>query len=76
MTDVSLLKNPVFLIPCLANLFAAIGLFIPFVYIVDRAVSLGVRPENAAFLISVIGQCPCLSLSVTAFLFLFDSVLA
>ena len=66
MTDVSLLKNPVFLIPCLANLFAAIGLFIPFVYIVDRAVSLGVQPENAAFLISVIGWCR------TDCLFLFD----
>jgi len=57
MTDLSLLKNPVFLVPCLANLFAAIGLFIPFVYIVDRAVELGVTEEKAAFLISIIGQC-------------------
>jgi len=55
MTDLTLLRNPVFLIPCLANLFAAIGLFIPFVYVVNRAVTFGVPPENAAFLISVIG---------------------
>jgi len=61
MTDLSLLSNPVFLIPCLANLFAAIGLFIPFVYIVDRSVDLGVQAEQAAFLISVIGQSVCLS---------------
>ena len=69
MTDLSLLRNPVFLIPCLANLFAAIGLFIPFVYIVDRAVALGIQPEKAAFLLSVIGQCPrlCLPYRLSAF---------
>ena len=54
-----------FLIPCLANLFAAIGLFIPFVYVVDRSVALGVKPEMAAFLISVIGQSLSFSLSVS-----------
>jgi len=72
MTDSSLLANPVFLIPCVANMFAVIGLFIPFVYIVDRAVALGIQPENAAFLISVIGQCmpACLCLSLVRCLFL------
>ena len=60
MTDLSLLRNPAFLIPCLANLFAAIGLFIPFVYIVDRAVSFGVEPETAAFLLSVTGMSRCI----------------
>ena len=45
-----------FLIPCLANLFAAIGLFIPFVYVVPRSEALHIEPEKAAFLISVIGQ--------------------
>jgi len=65
MTDLSLLRNPLFLIPCLANLFAAIGLFIPFVYIVDRSVALGVQPETAAFLISVIGWSLPLSLCVS-----------
>jgi len=64
MTDLSLLRNPMFLIPCLANLFAAIGLFIPFVYVVDRSVALGVKPETAAFLISVIGQSLHVCLSV------------
>jgi len=58
MTDLSLLANPVFLIPCLANLFATIGLFIPFVYIIDRAVAFGIEPEKAAFLLSVTGLCP------------------
>jgi len=55
MTDLSLLRKPIFLIPCLANLFGAIGLFIPFVYSTDRAISLGVDPQQAAFLLSVIG---------------------
>jgi predicted MFS family arabinose efflux permease len=56
MTDLSLLKNPLFFIPCLTNLFGAVGLFIPFVYIAKRAIDLDVPKQNAAFLLSVIGK--------------------
>jgi len=55
MTDVALLRDPLFFIPCLANLFGAFGLFIPFVYMTKRAVELGVPETQAAFLLSVIG---------------------
>lgn len=55
MTDLSLLREPSFFIPCLANLFGAIGLFIPFVYSTDRAISHGVERQQAAFLLSIIG---------------------
>lgn len=68
MTDISLLYQPVFLIPCLANLFGAIGLFIPFVYSSDRAISLGVEPQSAAFLLSVIGITNTLGRILAGFL--------
>lgn len=37
MLDVSLLKNPVFIIICISNMFGMAGLYIPFVYLVDAA---------------------------------------
>jgi len=50
------LVDPKFFLPCLANLFGAIGLFIPFVYLVDRAVlTYGIPKTQASFLLSVIG---------------------
>jgi hypothetical protein len=56
MMDVSLLKDPLFLVPCLGNLFGAIGLFIPYIYITQKAMALGIEDSQAAFLLSVIGM--------------------
>lgn len=38
MMDVSLLRNPVFLLICISNVFGMAGLYIPFFYLVDAAV--------------------------------------
>ena len=57
MLDVSLLTNLGFMCICLGNIFAMIGFYVPFVYIVDRAVLLGIDKTKASFLLSVIGKC-------------------
>ena len=57
MLDISLLKDPSFLLVCLGNVLAFLGFYVPFVYSVDLAYSRGVDKSRAAFLISVIGQC-------------------
>ena len=38
MLDVSLLKDPVFMLIGLSNVFGMAGLYVPFVYLVDAAV--------------------------------------
>ena len=55
MLDVSLLTNIGFMCICLGNIFAMIGFYVPFVYIVDRAVMIGIDKTRASFLLSVIG---------------------
>lgn len=37
MMDTSLLKNPVFMIIGISNVFGMAGLYVPFVYLVDAA---------------------------------------
>lgn len=55
MMDVSLLTNPGFMCICLGNIFAMIGFYVPYVYIVDRALLTGIDMTQASFLLSVIG---------------------
>jgi len=55
MLDVSLFKNKGFMCICLGNVFAMIGFYVPYVYIVDRALLLGIDATQASFLLSVIG---------------------
>lgn len=55
MLDVSLLKNPVFILICVANILAFLGFFIPFVYTTARAIEIGISSEKAALLLSIIG---------------------
>lgn len=51
MLDVSLLKNPVFIIICISNMFGMAGLYIPFAYLVDAA-KLGVSgPKRFEFVV-------------------------
>ena len=56
VSGVKLLTEPIFVIPFLANLFAMVGMYIPFFFIVSRAMTLNVDQTSAAFLISIIGQ--------------------
>lgn len=55
MMDFSLLKNPIFLLIGVANLFGMLGFYTPFVYLPSAAIEKGVEPEYATFLISIIG---------------------
>ncbi|XP_076284328.1 monocarboxylate transporter 9 isoform X3 [Lasioglossum baleicum] len=55
MMDVSLLKNPVFLLIGISNVFGMAGLYVPFVYLVDAAVLDGIERNSASILLSIIG---------------------
>ncbi|XP_014278918.1 monocarboxylate transporter 9 isoform X4 [Halyomorpha halys] len=55
MLDFSLLKNPVFLLIGISNVFGMAGLYIPFVYLVDYAVEEGIERSTASMLLSIIG---------------------
>uniref|UniRef100_A0A1B6C6S6 Major facilitator superfamily (MFS) profile domain-containing protein n=1 Tax=Clastoptera arizonana TaxID=38151 RepID=A0A1B6C6S6_9HEMI len=55
MLDISLLKDPVFMLIGLSNVFGMAGLYVPFVYLVDAATKDGIDPSQASFLISIIG---------------------
>ncbi|GBP20934.1 Monocarboxylate transporter 5 [Eumeta japonica] len=53
--DVSLLKDPTFLMIGISNIFGMAGLYVPFVYIVDAAVQNHIEKSQASFLLSIIG---------------------
>jgi hypothetical protein len=53
LMDVSLLKEPTFMLLAISNLFGMAALFVPFFYIVDSAKQEGI--ENPSSLISIIG---------------------
>ncbi|XP_064638129.1 monocarboxylate transporter 12-B-like [Lineus longissimus] len=55
MTDLSLLKNPLFVMFAISNLFTSIGFNAPYIYLPDQAHLLGIPEQKGAFLISVIG---------------------
>ncbi|KAG7202993.1 hypothetical protein KM043_010125 [Ampulex compressa] len=55
MMDVSLLKDPVFLLIGISNVFGMAGLYVPFVYLVDAAILNGIAKDSAPFLLSIIG---------------------
>ncbi|XP_063911689.1 monocarboxylate transporter 3 isoform X3 [Zophobas morio] len=55
MMDMSLLKDPVFVLIGISNLFGMAGLYVPFVYLVDCAVQDGIDQGKASFLLSIIG---------------------
>ncbi|XP_018331378.1 monocarboxylate transporter 4 isoform X2 [Agrilus planipennis] len=55
MMDMSLLKDPVFVMIGISNFFGMAGLYVPFVYLVNCATDDGIELGKASFLISVIG---------------------
>lgn len=55
MFDLSLLASPTFLLFSCAGFLTLFGFFIPFMYIVDRAVLLGISADNGAMILSAIG---------------------
>ncbi|XP_006614015.1 monocarboxylate transporter 3 isoform X1 [Apis dorsata] len=55
MMDVSLLKDPVFLLIGISNVFGMAGLYVPFVYLLDAAVLDNIDKTLASYLVSIIG---------------------
>ncbi|XP_043218208.1 monocarboxylate transporter 12-like [Amphibalanus amphitrite] len=55
MLDFSLLRSPTFMVLSLSGFLALMGLFVPFMYLVDRAILLGIDEASATFIISLIG---------------------
>lgn len=55
MLDVSLLTSPTFVTLAVSGFLTLAGFFVPFMYIVDKAVMSGIPPDQAAFILSVIG---------------------
>jgi len=53
--DFSLMKDPVFLLLGLGNIFGMLGFYVPYIYIIDAAKIKGISETDAPFLISIIG---------------------
>ena len=56
MLDLALFKNPIFMVVCIGNVFGMIGMYVPFMYLADKAIHMDVPKSNAIFLLSVIGK--------------------
>lgn len=55
MMDFGLLKDPVFILFTISNFCTSIGFNVPYVYIKDKALELGIPSADASFLLSVVG---------------------
>ena len=55
MMDFSLLRDVIFLMFGFSNFFTSIGFNVPFIYLPDRARTMGIDDDRGAFLISVVG---------------------
>lgn len=55
MLDMSLLRDPVFMLIGVSNIFGMAGLYVPFVYLVEAAKAEGIPSNSASYLISIIG---------------------
>ncbi|CAH1278476.1 unnamed protein product [Diabrotica balteata] len=74
LVDMSLIKNPVFLVLAFASVFAMISFYIPFVYLVELAKSKGIEESQGAMLISIIGITNIVSRLAVGYLADFPSV--
>ncbi|GFY46459.1 monocarboxylate transporter 12-B, partial [Trichonephila inaurata madagascariensis] len=55
MLDISLLKSPTFLLLGAGGFLTLAGFFVPFMFVVDRAVQQGITLEEATYILPVIG---------------------
>ncbi|XP_003700739.2 monocarboxylate transporter 12 isoform X2 [Megachile rotundata] len=53
--DISLLKNPVFLLFIFSNFCTSIGFYVPYVYVLPQAEERGIDKNDASYLLAVIG---------------------
>ncbi|XP_046387669.1 monocarboxylate transporter 10 [Ischnura elegans] len=55
MLDVSLLKSPTFIVLAVSGFLTMMGFFVPFMFLAERAESLGMEKGTAVLLVSVVG---------------------
>ncbi|XP_018027316.1 uncharacterized protein LOC108682624 isoform X2 [Hyalella azteca] len=55
LTDLGLLADPVFLLFAASNFLTSIGFYAPYIFIVDRALEIGIVAEKTATLLAVVG---------------------
>jgi MFS family permease len=69
MFDFSLLKSPSFLLICASGVFGYLGLYTPFVYVTQKAVTeLDIPASQASLILSVLGACNTVSRVATGFI--------
>uniref|UniRef100_T1JMT4 Major facilitator superfamily (MFS) profile domain-containing protein n=1 Tax=Strigamia maritima TaxID=126957 RepID=T1JMT4_STRMM len=68
MMNLSLFKDPVFVLFAISNFCTSIGFNVPYIYIKDRAQLLGVSSEDSSFLISIIGIANTISRVVLGYI--------
>ncbi|KAI5703978.1 hypothetical protein M8J75_000641 [Diaphorina citri] len=61
MLDMELLRDPIFILFTISNIFTSIGFNVPYVYIVKLAEQRGVTRSNASSLISIVGAANMVS---------------
>lgn len=55
MTNVSLLKNPVYILFIASNVATTLGFYIPYFYLPDRAKELGISEKDVGYMLATIG---------------------
>ncbi|XP_071454654.1 monocarboxylate transporter 5 [Hetaerina americana] len=55
MLDISLLKSPTFIVLAVSGFLTMMGFFVPFMFLAERAVMLGMDSGKAVMLVSVVG---------------------
>ncbi|KAK7105455.1 monocarboxylate transporter 14-like [Littorina saxatilis] len=55
MLDFTILKNKAYVFILIGNVFAMLGFYVPFVFMPEKAMALGIAENKAAFLLSIIG---------------------
>ena len=69
MLDLHVLKNRSMILLYVANLFGMMGFYVPIIFSADRTVNLGVKPEDAALLLSIMGMYQHLTFILTSLFF-------
>lgn len=68
MMDLSLLKDPIFIMFTLSNFLTSIGFNVPYVHLVSKAREVGISPKDASYLLAVIGIANTISRIVLGYL--------
>lgn len=53
--DISILKDPVFILFTISNFLTSIGFYVPYVYVLPQAEERGINKKDASYLLAVIG---------------------